>query len=227
MFVPATDLKRHYCVKGRFYRIEYDDDLVARCRSTLEIFTHEVNIQDQEPDAYVVMENPGSSRSIEMDGRHIDGPIYSSRDVNLAQLILRTPLTRAKPDTTQYQIMRLMRSYGWNFVRVLNLSDLRNTNGDRLIREYQQLNDPYLSFFSDCREEERVQFLVGIENKPVIVAWGVKTGLRELATQAMAKLPVHIRGLPGVQPYMFQHPWPRKGGAAREWLERFLQEVHF
>lgn len=127
------------------------------------------------------MENPGGSESLEVSAGHIDGPLYLSTDMNLASQINNTALTKAKPDRTQYQVMRLMNFYNWNYVRVLNLSDIRTTSSTSLIDLYTQLNDDHLSIFSDVRNAERIHQLRGITYKPVIVAWGTSDGLRDLA----------------------------------------------
>ncbi|MDN4070904.1 DUF1643 domain-containing protein [Paenibacillus vini] len=227
MFIPASTLKRRYLVKGRFYRIKYQSQNIIRCRSTLEIFVRQNHVQSSfEPDAYVIMENPGGSESLEVTAGHIDGPIYLSTDVNLASQIERTPLTNAKPDRTQYQIMRLMSNYNWNHVRVLNLSDIRTTSSTDLIETYMELGDHHLSVFSDVRNSERSLKLQVSANKPVIAAWGTSEGLRHLAGMALSKLPDNVKGLQGNKPYKFLHPLP-KYGKPRQWLEDFINEVSF
>jgi hypothetical protein len=227
MFIPASKLKRRYLARGRFYRIKYQSQIVIPCRSTLEIYARQYEHESLEPDAYVIMENPGGSESLEVSEGHIDGPLYLSTDMNLASQIHNTTLTKAKPDRTQYQVMRLMNIYNWNHVRVINLSDIRTTSSTNLIDLYEQLNDDHLSIFSDVRDSERIEKLQGIACKPVIAAWGTIDGLRDLANMAMSKLPDRIKGLPGNKPYKFLHPLPRKYGEPRKWLERFVNEVNF
>ncbi len=228
MFIPASTIKRRYIVKGRFYRVNYKNQNIIPCRSVLEILAREYEqLQSLEPDAFIVMENPGRSESLEISEGHMDGPLYLSTDTDLARHIQNTILTKAKPDRTQYQIMRLMNAYNWNHVRVINLSDIRTTNSNNMIELYAQLNDDHLSIFSSVRELERINICQGILNKPIITAWGTSDGLRELAILAMSKLPDHIKGLPGDKPYKFLHPLPRKYGEPRKWLERFINEVKF
>lgn len=120
-----------------------------------------------------------------------------------------------------------MNWYGWNYVLVLNLSDLRNTKSEKFIEEYNRLNDPFLSLFSHCRNKERKQLLQKIEMRPVIVAWGVNKTLQPLSTQALSKLPKHIYGLKGEASltYQYLHPWPRKGGEGHKWFMRFIEEI--
>ena len=227
MFIPASKLKRRYTASGRFYRVESQTQIIIPCRSTLEIYTREFEFESQEPDAYVVMENPGGSESLEISSGHIDGPLYFSSDLHLARRIYNTVLTRAKPDRTQYQVMRLMDFYQWNYVRVLNLSDIRTTSSTQLIDLVTQQNDNYHCIFSEIRNEELTNRIPSTSVKPVIAAWGANDGLRDLANLAMSKLPDHIRGLQGNQPFKFLHPLPRKYGEPRKWLKRFLNEVEF
>ncbi|WP_066057266.1 hypothetical protein [Robertmurraya korlensis] len=173
------------------------------------------------------MLNPGDSVSLEEIGGSIDGPLYSSESLTISDQIRNTPLTNAKPDRTQYQIMRLMNHYAWSYVRIINLSDIRNTISGDLIEDHQRLQVPYLSLFSDYRDTERTVWLQHQESKPIVVAWGVNPKLEEMANNAIQKLPIHIKGLQGDEPYQYFHPLPRKGGEARRWLERFIREIEF
>ncbi|MBP1309071.1 hypothetical protein JOD82_002091 [Paenibacillus sp. 1182] len=231
VFIPAKDIKKNYSVRGSFYRIAsgHCDYPELKCRSKLEIYLRDYNIENKIPDAYVIMENPGSSSSLEPIEGSIDGPLYKSKSSRLASLIQDTPMTKTKPDTTQYQVMRLMATYDWRYVRVLNLSDLRNTNSNDFLKTYKKLNCPYLSLFSTCRDEERKQLLQHAEDKPVIVAWGMNEGLKTLSAQALSKLPANIRGLQTENSLSFQylHPWSRQRGAGRKWFLRFIDEIQF
>lgn len=224
IFNPPRQLRRQFHAKGRFYRLDLNGYIIA-CRSTLEIFQNNIDIDDYFPDAYFTMLNPGESKSLEEIDGSIDGPLYSSDSITISEQIRNTPLTNAKPDRTQYQIMRLMNHYGWSYVRIINLSDIRNTTSGNLIEEHQRLQNPYLSVFSDCRDSERSTLLIDQESKPFVVAWGINPKLEEMAMSAVRKLPSHIKGLQGDEPYQYFHPLPRKGGEARRWLERFVREV--
>jgi len=171
------------------------------------------------------MLNPGESKSLDEINGSIDGPLYCTASISIAEKIRSTPLTNAKPDRTQYQIMRLMNHFGWSYVRIINLSDIRNTTSGELIKQHQRHQNPYLSIFSDSRDIERSTWLINQESKPMVVAWGINSQFEELAMSAIRKLPSHIKGIQGDEPYKYFHPLPRKGGEARKWLERFLREV--
>ncbi|WP_272689744.1 hypothetical protein [Providencia sp. PROV033] len=71
------------------------------------------NITLDKPDLMVVMMNPGSSYPL--DG--IDNNFFQSE---------------AQPDTTQQQIMRVMDAVGFDYARILNLSDLRTPDSGQL-----------------------------------------------------------------------------------------------
>jgi hypothetical protein len=43
IFTPPKQLKRRYKTKGRFYRLAINGDIIP-CRSTLEIFQNNINI---------------------------------------------------------------------------------------------------------------------------------------------------------------------------------------
>ncbi|MBF0183341.1 MAG: hypothetical protein HQM06_02980, partial [Magnetococcales bacterium] len=100
----ADDLKKLYAVYGDFYQLVVAGHLFP-CRVVLELILHQRvpllpnRLVDQQPDLWVVMMNPGSSKPIDAGymPRVIgeEGPGASPERV----------LTR--PDNTQYQIMRI------------------------------------------------------------------------------------------------------------------------
>ena len=104
-FIPAKKLKDLYDVFGHFYSIQVARNNVVECRSVLEIVqkgrTPEkaAELSDRKPDAVFIMMNPGSSRPlVPVDNRIHADDIHD----------LRVSLVPTKPDTTQYQVMRLM-----------------------------------------------------------------------------------------------------------------------
>ncbi|RAP74378.1 hypothetical protein [Paenibacillus montanisoli] len=227
MFIDSNKLKRQYAAKGRFYQIGYQNGKNALCRSCLDIFSRNLDIDNQSPDAFIIMQNPGDSVSLEAIDNSFDGPIYRRTHPRLDQLIRQTPITMAKPDKTQYQVMRLMHHYGWNYARVLNLGDLRDTVSDSFIKKFLIINDRYLSIFSGVRNTELFNLIHTIDSKPTVVAWGVDRRLKSLAIQALGALPDHICGLSGDHEHLFYHPLPRKNEGPRKWLERFISEITY
>lgn len=222
MYIPPKELRKKYHVKGCFYNIDFGNKIV-KCRSRLEIYRNDINTKNLVPNAFFIMMNPGSAEP--KSKRITEIPLYNYSSLDLLVSIFRTPLCNAKPDTTQYQVMRLMDYYKWSYVRVFNLSDIRNPKNSAFLKEHKTLNNSVVSIFSDEREEERLFFANGIERQPLVLAWGVNPGLKNLAVNALKKLPLTAKGLQGKQTYQFYHPLPR--GKSREWLVNFIKQVNF
>ena len=109
-FIPAADLKRHFRVLGHFYSLALPAVEPQKCRSVLEI-TSTTAAKNPVADAVFVMMNPGSSRPVEETNHLV-------RSDQVAEMT--TKLVPTVPDTTQYQVMRLMHYQGWQHVRVIN-----------------------------------------------------------------------------------------------------------
>jgi hypothetical protein len=226
MYIPASKLRCRFKAKGRFYRISINNSTEVLCRSTLEIFRRGFNIEMIKPNALFVMMNPGGSTTLGLAKGLENGELYADTSLELAEKIRLTPLCDANPDRTQYQVMRIMDHYNWNYVRVLNLSDIRDVNSGDFIQSFREYNNIYLSIFSKLRDQERLHLLEDLVSKPVIAAWGVSPDLEELALSAFKCLPPHIKGLQGDSSFKYLHPLPRKWSEPRKWLKRFLEEVH-
>ena len=137
-FIPAKQLQTKYDVFGHFYSVEVAPNEVVECRSVLEI-VGKAHIPEKlsaltvrKPNAVIVMMNPGSSR-----------PLIEINNRIHAKSIHRLPisLVPTKPDTTQYQVMRLMHFCEWQHVRVLNLSDLRCSKSGEFFKQFKRLED--------------------------------------------------------------------------------------
>ena len=186
-FISAADLKPKYNVLGHFYSIEFAPKNIVDCRSVLEIVDKELatkaaTISGRKPDAIFVMMNPGSSKPLIPVGHHVyDEEIHD----------LPISLVPTKPDTTQYQVMRLMHYCDWQHVRVLNLSDLRCSKSNAFFKQYKALEvdgfDSH-SIFSKRREQELTSKLTRHNAVPVIRAWGLSTELDPLIDRCTSRL---------------------------------------
>jgi hypothetical protein len=135
-FIPAEELKNKYDVFGHFYSVEVAPKKVVECRSVLEIVEQAETpdetsvLSNRKPDAVFIMMNPGSSRPLVV----VDNCIH-------AEAIHELPisLVPAKPDTTQYQVMRVMHYCEWRHVRVLNLSDLRCSKSGEFFKQFKRI----------------------------------------------------------------------------------------
>ncbi|WP_341327748.1 hypothetical protein [Methylotuvimicrobium sp. KM2] len=101
-------LSTEFEVTGLFY--EASD---YRFRKYLDI--KRLGTLKREPDLMVVMMNPGSSYPL--------GGIENN-----------SMPSKAKPDDTQYQIMKVMNEASFDDARILNLSDLRSPNSGVLYK---------------------------------------------------------------------------------------------
>ncbi|WP_299739131.1 hypothetical protein [uncultured Rossellomorea sp.] len=223
MFIPSSELKKLYSASGSFFNLRINSHVI-KCRNFLDIYQKGSKISSINPEAFVIMMNPGNSKPIlgKKQGESNEIPEFDINSPDLLFQISNNSPRKAKPDSTQYQVMRLMEHYGWRYVRVLNLSDIRNTKSREFAREYKKLDNTIHSIFLGKREDERKFLCSGIEQKPVIVAWGVLPGLKELAVSAKEKLPSHIRGIQGKKPYLYYHPLPRGKKTAKSWLMDFI-----
>ncbi|MEJ3661645.1 hypothetical protein WD277_11805 [Pseudomonas fragi] len=194
-FVLAKSLKKEFEAVGAY-------SLVAgkRYRSLLELRLRKANLKNEHTqiaDALVVMMNPGGSEPLCGWGK------------------APKTLTPAKPDITQYQIMRLMKVFQWKLVRVINLSDLVDKKSASFRKKLGGLS-PEHSIFSASRKS---QLQHNIENANIVLcAWGCHVGLRQLSKSAINSLPLKLYGLKGATDFSYKHPLPRLAQARREWL---------
>lgn len=158
------------------------------------------------PDLMIVMMNPGSSRPINgIDDSHKP--------------------TEALPDNTQDQIMRVMINAGFQYARVLNLSDLRTPNSSELYAFLQSPDSSTInhSIFHPAREGEYAELFV--IDVPVIYAWGVNEVLKALALSAISKIghanPVGWKK--EGSSYGYYHPLPPSTPKQTEWVERITE----
>lgn len=219
-FIPAGDLKRHFDVTGHFYTLSVDGSEPLECRSVLEIIHKELN-PPGEADAVFVMMNPGSSQPLVETQHEID----SKRVSNFKATTVPT-----KPDTTQYQVMRVMHCFDWKHVRVLNLSDLREPKSPQFAKRLKQL-EPLTrgevhSVFAPQRAKELQRQLSRRQDGPIICAWGVGDFLDPLIQQAevaLAKEP-GVTGLPKPgEPGRYFHPLPTLQRDKEKWVTEMVK----
>lgn len=171
--LPTTYCAKLFSVHGTFYRRPPPHAYTYRSRLEIVLDGAKHTLESMpcvpNPDAIVVMMNPGSSLARDVNGTEIlnqDLPVV--RDV---ADILRLPLVRARPDTTQYQIMRLMLLRDWTHVRVINLSDYRSKSSSDY---YSHLKSGDLfenhSIFSGQRAAEFDSCIC--KKKICVLAWG-------------------------------------------------------
>jgi hypothetical protein len=217
-FIPAKELKKMFSVYGHFYDNDMGNDGRLACRSVLEIVSknniiHKEVIQSALPDAVVIMMNPGSSVPLEVKPCEVYSAVVIK---NLTPKYVDT-----KPDTTQYQIMRLMLLKEWKHVRVINLSDLRTPKSSELFKTLKKMKSLQHSIFSKKRKSELTSRLARTKKAPVICAWGLDNnllGLIDMAMQALNGIAV-IGYADNESTFQFRHASPQKKSEKLEWLE--------
>lgn len=228
-FLPAEKLKRFYQVFGHFYSLELNAGDTVHCRSVLEIVDHSVlataelaAVATRAPDAIFVMMNPGSSRPLAGDEECL-------AEAAIAELGIE--LVPTKPDTTQYQVMRVMHYAGWKHVRVLNLSDLRDPDSSRFADFYPELEQKGCtvhSVFADARQVELARQLRRPGGAPIVCAWGVSSDLDPLIARCLSRIKDEpgLLGLlkPGTQDKYF-HPLPTLQVDKLRWISDMVQQV--
>lgn len=178
-FIAARQLKERFAAFGHFYELPTDAGPVP-CRSVLELVSHARAASLGEgrrglPNAVFVMMNPGSS-----------WPLQGGWD-GAAPRSTPKRLVLAKPDTTQYQVMRVMDRMRWERVRVINLSDLHESRSSEFVRRYPALGQAH-SIFSAGRRGELARELQRQDGAPLVLAWGVHPRLAPLIAQALPLL---------------------------------------
>lgn len=225
MQIPAEELKQQYSVFGHFYSIRLAPGEQIDCRSVLEIASGHIQSNDllSDPvDAVFIMMNPGSSRPLGGEVQVVSADHIGKLNVSLVP---------AKPDTTQYQLMRLMHRFGWQHVRVLNLSDIRQPKSSQFFQMAQDLEGKGFdghSIFSGSRQGELKKRLHLKIKAFVICAWGVSPMLTNLATQCISRLSRNtaVIGLRKLDVALgFYHPLPTMQAAKENWVSEMADQI--
>lgn len=194
-------MKNQFNITGYYYEINN-----YAFRKFLNI--KKKNTKLQKPDIMVVMMNPGGSQ-----------PLNGNQDGQTE--------TKAKPDRTQNQIMQVMLNRGYEYARILNLSDLREPISPIFNQKIQYLNKKNIphSIFDKHRQVEFQSLWV--TNVPVIFAWGVNKKLQPLALQAMAvcKVSNPIGILKPNTNWAFYHPFPPNATKQKQWVFNISQQL--
>ncbi|MBF0099218.1 MAG: hypothetical protein HQM04_02970 [Magnetococcales bacterium] len=221
----ADDLKQLFAVYGDFYQLNLGGEPLS-CRVVLELVAHArvpllVNrLAELQPDLLVVMMNPGSSKPIDAG--------YVPRVVGTEGAGARPERVLTRPDTTQYQVMRVMAARGWGHARVLNLSDLRQAKSLLWRQQVAQLasvpGGEKHSLFCAARQEERHRIMGPTGAIPVLLGWGRDEEMRPLAQQCLRALQGWpVMGVPTDEEGIFYaHPSPMLQKAKDRWLEEIL-----
>ena len=195
-------MKENYEVWGCFYRLNG-----LKCRKYLDIRRRDSN--KQTADLLVVMMNPGNSRPV-------DGQYLMHREA------------AAIPDRTQEQIMRLMENCGFEYGRILNLTDIQETKSRRLFSILDGIKRKNLahSIFDPRRREELNELIP--KNASIVFAWGVAEELTELAQQAVKRFAGEsVCGLQkDLRKTAYYHPLPPSYYKQKEWVNLMTEKIN-
>lgn len=213
-FIYADELKSKFSTIGHFYELDINGQSF-NCRSVLEIVSKSIDsISNSNPNALVVMMNPGSSSPASNS--------YIPKKFSVSQITSKAwvkEVIPTRPDNAQYQIMRLMLLQGWKHVRILNLSDLRNGNSGNFSIEFQKYLEVDSTVANSLLSKNRHTELLDYCSKSgtVIAAWGSTEVLRETAKEFLKLIP-NVEGLPIEEPW-YRYPSPYKKNQKLDWLK--------
>ena len=229
-FQYAAELKKRFTCYGHFYELVLLSGERLKCRSVLEIVDADIfrevpsDVSEMHPDAVVVMMNPGSSHP--KDIYHMDKEVEYPESGGS----LRKELVLTQPDNTQYQIMRVALHQGWRHIRVLNLSDLRDSKSGSFLQKADAMSGimggHVHSMFCAERADELAHALRRKNRTPILLGWGQDPGLIRLAEQCLDRL----EGEPtctvasDVHPLLNAHPSPMLQSKKLEWLATIIRE---
>lgn len=233
-FLYADALKNIFIVYGSYYDLLSKDGDKIKCRNILEIFRRSyfnplpepLTLSSSQPDSIFVMMNPGSSEPRQFGFRE---PVLSMEEA--PDKLENLEMVFAKPDVTQYQVMRIMAEMGWDHVRVINLSDIREPKSLKFFKKVEEFENKYSdvhNIFSRLRSKERDKvFDLKEKQSPVILGWGRDKSLLPLAEKALKFLEdFKTAGIvsPGHQK-LYSHPSPNLQKAKIEWLENIFDKI--
>jgi len=225
-FIPANQLRKRFEVFGHFYSVNLNSGEKIDCRSVLEIVTRQNkpscigSLLNESPDAIFIMMNPGSSKPLEEVNN-----IISEDSINQ----LEVSLVPTKPDTTQYQVMRVMHYCGWHHVRVLNISDMRDPKSGNFVERYSDIESrtgfSAHSLFTDIRTVELRRKMNKKPDSPIVCAWGVSPDLDPLIGRCLNAVAgtARIAGLkkPSTENKYF-HPLPTLQKDKEKWVTNLV-----
>ena len=215
MFQSGKELEAVFSTEAAFYKLK-TNERTQLCRSLAAI--RRTGSQEEGADALFVLLNPGKCLPVEGEG---SVPFLSGGPGSV-------PLSPAVPDNTLHQLMRLMERMNWNYVQVINLTDLRTGK----FSEYQE-SQKFMEAYGDMRHSifaaQRRSELVSIAQAAdtIIVGWGTKSSIRRAADEAYSALSElgNIIGLPYKTPPLYYHPFPWIHGKCIQWLDSMEEQL--
>ena len=187
------------------------------CRNLAAI--RRIGTETETPDSLFVLLNPGQClpASGEDSIPFAEGPLDE------------LPLMEAKPDYTLRQLMRLMERMKWDYVQVINLTDLRSGKFIEFKETQQYMlaqGDSRHSIFSPERRSELESCVAAAGT--VIAGWGTESYIRKAAGDAYALLSElrTVHGLPHQNHPLYYHPFPWIKEKCIQWLDDMENQLN-
>lgn len=223
-FSSPKDLKKQYEVFGNFYNVLHAGNIKGY-RNDLHIIDkdyfegHGLTTQIE---LLVIMMNPGGSAPVSKT--HLFDN-YTKEMITMRDHC--SNLIPTMPDNTQYQVMRMMKGLQIKHTRVINISDIRETQSNSLAVDLKSGISDLHSIFSDSRQDELRDVYSSLADEAfVFLAWGRDIincrPFKLLAERCILTLPQDkiVLGIPGDKRLKFKHPLSRgSGGSAIVWLQ--------
>ena len=188
-------------IRGCFYELDG-----LKCRKFLNIKRRHSYLES--PDIVVVMMNPGNSRPL-------DGLYGGNKE------------SEALPDRTQMQIMRLMNNCELSYCRILNLTDIQETQSSVLYKILLKRKTKKMAHsIFDVRRQDEFNELYP-KGARAVFAWGVDGALTELAQQALDRIGTqNALGLQkGDIQTAYYHPLPPSYYKQQAWIDRMTEQI--
>jgi Protein of unknown function (DUF1643). len=174
-------------------------------------------MNSRESDLNVIMMNPGSSKP-------------KGIDENLS-LDYLDRFVEAHPDNTQSQIMKIMEKCKFNYAKIVNLSDIRNTNSNNFYKMLSdELKETEHSIFHESNRHLLKSYLN--PNAIFILAWGVDNKLQclsELALNVLTELwgteIIKVGLKHSTNKHGYYHPLPKTQQSQKDWIERMSKKI--
>ncbi|MEI8278424.1 MAG: DUF1643 domain-containing protein [Bacteroidota bacterium] len=183
-------------MKLKYYTHFYKLDDIT-CRRYLDIKTDNSENTSHSPDIILICLNPGSCKSD----------------------ILNKEIELTKTDPTISRISKLIGIGDIKYIRLLNLSDIKDPFSERFFNNPHIKTNKKHSIFSDCNKNILKDLV--LTNSKVLLAWGVNDKNKELAEMAFKALKeISVKILNENEPYY--HPLKRftKEKPEESWFEQ-------
>lgn len=209
MFHSGKELESIYSTEGAFYQLEVAGQYYL-CRSLATIRRR--NTEARRANALLVLLNPGKCLPYPEEATI---PVFHGK-------VDTHPVVRAIPDNTMHQLMRLMERMDWDWINVINLTDIRTGKFEAYMeirRLMEQLGDSRHSVFSNDRQQE-LQYQAA-QADVVIAGWGTKSAIVPAALEAFDILSgyANVRGLRYKKQPLYYHPFPWIRNKCVKWLD--------